>query len=214
MDRLGLPCLAIAGNHDVPLFDLWARLTRPYARYARAFGTVLEPEFERPDLLVMGVKTTRRWRHQHGEISPAQIERVADRLAQARPEQLRVVVVHQPMAVPDAAEGRHLLKRHEPALAAWAAAGADLVLGGHIHLPYTLQPPRLPRPLWVVQAGTAVSRRTRPGVPHSVNLVRWSPGPGAGGHIERWDYAVHLGQFQLAGQTGIQPHRAGVGASA
>lgn len=40
---------------------------------------------------------------------------------------------------------------------AWSAAGADLVMGGHIHLPYTVALPGVARPLWAVQAGTAVS---------------------------------------------------------
>mgnify|MGYP000060360230 CR=1 FL=1 len=29
-DRLGVPVLALPGNHDIALFDLRARLTRPY----------------------------------------------------------------------------------------------------------------------------------------------------------------------------------------
>jgi len=43
VDRLGVPVLAVAGNHDVPLFDLWTRLRRPYARHIAAFGSDLEP---------------------------------------------------------------------------------------------------------------------------------------------------------------------------
>ena len=38
MDRLGVPVLAVPGNHDIPLFDLWTRLRRPYARHVAAFG--------------------------------------------------------------------------------------------------------------------------------------------------------------------------------
>lgn len=41
VDRLGAPVLAIPGNHDIALFDLWARLTRPYACYAKVFGADL-----------------------------------------------------------------------------------------------------------------------------------------------------------------------------
>jgi hypothetical protein len=33
----------VPGNHDIALFDLWSRLTRPYARYTEAFGANLEP---------------------------------------------------------------------------------------------------------------------------------------------------------------------------
>jgi hypothetical protein len=85
VDRLGAPVLAIPGNHDIALFDLWARLTRPYARYAKVFGADLEPVHSSPDLLVVGVNTTRKWRHKNGEVSTAQIDRVAKLLDRGQP---------------------------------------------------------------------------------------------------------------------------------
>jgi 3',5'-cyclic AMP phosphodiesterase CpdA len=165
VQALGAPVLAVPGNHDIALFNLFARVFRPYAAYAKAFGTELEPVFESPQLLVQGVNTTRPWRHKHGEVSAQQIQRVAQRLRQATAQQLRVVVVHQPVAVPPEDGSRNLLRGHQAALKAWALAGADVVLGGHIHLPGVLRVPGLGRPLWVVQAGTAVSSRTRRGDP-------------------------------------------------
>jgi len=187
VDRLGAPVLAIPGNHDIALFDLWARLTRPYARYAKAFGPELDPLHSTHDLLVIGVNTTRAWRHKNGEVSTAQIDRVAKQLAAASPSQLRVVVVHQPVAVTDAQDQVNLLRGHSAATRDWSAAGADLVMGGHIHLPYTLALQGLARPLWVVQAGTAVSSRTRPGVPNSVNVLRWGEAAGCC-FIEQWEF--------------------------
>jgi 3',5'-cyclic AMP phosphodiesterase CpdA len=202
VDRLGAPVLAIPGNHDVALFDLWARLTRPYARYAAVFGAELEPVYASQDLLIVGVNTTRAWRHKHGQVSTAQMDAVAKRLRAASPQQLRVVVVHQPAAVTQACDEADLLRGHRSANRAWSAAGADLVMGGHIHLPYTLALHGLARRMWVVQAGTAVSSRTRVEAPNSVNLVRW--GQACGGSaaqaqngsdgeacclIERWDFA-------------------------
>ncbi|MDC6129448.1 metallophosphoesterase, partial [Burkholderia gladioli] len=62
--RLGAqPVLAIPGNHDLPLFDLIARWRQPYANYRRAFGEELEPVFDTPALLAIGVNTTRPARH-------------------------------------------------------------------------------------------------------------------------------------------------------
>ena len=63
VERLDVPVLAVPGNHDIALVDLWARAVRPYARYARAFGADLEPVHASEDLLVVGVNTTRAWRH-------------------------------------------------------------------------------------------------------------------------------------------------------
>jgi 3',5'-cyclic AMP phosphodiesterase CpdA len=194
VDRLRAPALVIPGNHDVPLFDLWARFTAPHARYRAGFGDAIEPRHEADDLLVLGVNTTRAWRHSKGEVSPAQVAQVAARLAQARPQQLRVVVVHQPIEVLHASDRAQQLRGHAPALARWAEAGADVVLGGHIHLPYVLPVPGLARPLAVVQAGTAVSHRVRPGVPNSVNLLRWQAAR-ARCVVEQWDFDAAAAGF-------------------
>jgi len=220
VDRLGAPVLAIPGNHDIALFDLWARLTRPYARYAEAFGAELEPVYSSHDLLIVCVNTTRAWRHKNGEVSAAQIDRVANLLTTASPRQLRVVVVHQPAAVTQARDRPDLLRGHAIAKRVWSAAGADLVMGGHIHLPYTLPMNGLARRLWVVQAGTAISSRTRQEAPNSVNLVRWgqvsdrSEAQAQNGSdtadcclIERWDFAGRDLGFVRVAVTPVQPQR-------
>lgn len=219
VDRLGAPVLAVPGNHDIALLDLWSRLTQPYARYAAVFGNELELVHETPDLLVMGVNTTRPWRHKHGEVSAEQIERVAQRLRAADRRQLRLVVVHQPLAVIRERDRTNLLRGHQAAARAWSAAGADVVMGGHIHLPYVHALTGLARRLWVVQAGTAVSSRTRSGVPNSVNVLRWGddhlPPPAGSGVaqeasqalIERWDWTDEESGFVRTASTRVQPER-------
>lgn len=207
-DRLGAPVLAVPGNHDIPLFDLWTRLRCPYARYSAAFGADLEPVYRSPDLLVVGVNTTRAWRHKNGQIAPPQIERVAGLLEGAATTQLRVVVVHQPIAVSRDDDLPHRLRGHHPALQRWAAAGADLVMGGHIHLPYVVALPALARPMWAVQAGTAVSTRVRSGVPNSVNLLRWDRASTPGTcQIEQWDFSSPTRAFVLARVKDVRPAR-------
>jgi 3',5'-cyclic AMP phosphodiesterase CpdA len=189
--------LVIPGNHDIPLFDPLARLFYPYANFARAFGPELEPSFESAELLVVTVNTTRPQRHKHGEVSEAQIERVEQRLRAATPKQLRIVVTHQPVEVIRPSDVNNLLRGSERAAPRWCEAGADLVLGGHIHLPY-VQPlsvrfPGLPRRTWAVQAGTAVSHRVRGDDPNSVNVVVY--GDLGACIVERWDYAAATQEF-------------------
>lgn len=213
VDRLKAPVVAIPGNHDIPLMDIAARLLRPYARYARAFGNDLEPVFSCSDMLVVCVNTTRAYRHQHGDVSRVQIDRVAQLLQTATKDQLRVVVVHQPIAVMHAQDAVDQLRNHAAAQRQWAAAGADLVMGGHIHLPYTLALSGLARPIWAVQAGTGVSTRVREGVPNSVNLVRWAGAQGAGlCYIEQWDFDATSDAFACVKETRVAPARAGYGA--
>ena len=214
VDALAVPvCVAIPGNHDIPLFDLARRLLRPYARFARAFGAQLEPQFENPDLLLLALNTTRRWRHVDGELSAAQIERVAQRFEAAPPGQWRLVVVHQPIAVPSAADAHNLLHGHLAARRRWAAAGADLVVGGHIHLPYVLALPEgsAARPLWAVQAGTALSHRVRAGAGNSVNLIHLQGAAAGGtrqGRVERWDHQPATQRFEC---VAVHPLEPGVG---
>ena len=194
VDRTGVCCvLAIPGNHDVPLHDFATRLVDPYRGWRRVFGDEPEPVRESERWLAIGVRTTRRWRHVDGEVSAAQVERVAARLAATRDARLRIVVTHQPALTLRPEDAADRLHGADDALRRWAAAGVDLVLGGHIHLPYVAAAHErvegLARKLWVVQAGTAVSHRVRHEAGNSVNLLR--PGRDAEGGrrcvVERWD---------------------------
>lgn len=202
-DRLAIPrMLALPGNHDIPLFNLYQRLFMPYARYLRTFGPEVETALQTPWLRVIGVKTTRRWRHKNGNVSGAQIERVVADLRHAEPGQLRVVVVHQPVYVPRAEDEHDRLRGWEPAVRAWAAAGADIVMGGHIHLPYVCelsgQIAGLGRRMWCVQAGTALSSRVRWEAPNSVNLLRYdATSQPLQCQLERWDYLASARRFEV-----------------
>lgn len=204
IERLSLPVLAVPGNHDIPLYNVFARALNPYGNYKRALGAVLEPVFENAGLLAIGVNTTRPRRHKDGEISDTQIARVAQRLRQARPGQLRVVVAHHPVRAKVESDRHNLLFGRERALAAWAQAGIDLILGGHIHLPYVLPASADPALAagWVVQAGTTCSRRVRGSIPNSVNLITREPsGDGQVCHVERWDYAAATHAFAPVDKT-------------
>jgi 3',5'-cyclic AMP phosphodiesterase CpdA len=168
--------LAIPGNHDVPLFNLAARVLTPYGHYIPSFGSNLEPEYEDKEVLILALNTTRWYRHKDGEISAEQIERVARRCESARSDKYRMVVVHHPMAVTTERDRENVIHGYEPAIRRWASAGVDVVMGGHIHLPFVLPMherwPELQKPLWVVQAGTAISYRVRPNTANSINVFR------------------------------------------
>jgi 3',5'-cyclic AMP phosphodiesterase CpdA len=216
-DSLAIPqWLVIPGNHDIPLLNLYQRFFTPYAHFRQAFGPVVEPVLSTPWLHVIGVKTTRRWRHKNGQVSGAQIERVVAELNRSVPGQLRIVVVHQPVHVMHVQDQHDRLRGWEPAVRAWSRAGADIVMGGHIHLPslcdLSARLDGLERRLWCVQAGTALSSRMRAGIPNSVNLLRChGPGEQPSCRVERWDFQIARGCFECVESSVLPFGRIGRG---
>ena len=150
------------------------------------------------------MNTTRPERHIDGEVSPQQIRRVVRLLQGISRDKLRIVVTHQPACVMRPEDEKDRLHGGDEAVRAWSEAGADLVLGGHIHLPYVTdvcaRVKGARRPMYCVQAGTAVSTRVRHNTPNSVNVIRWeAPAPDIPRvcKAERWDYDVADARFEL-----------------
>ena len=196
------PFVVVPGNHDIPLYNLFARVAHPYANFRRVFGHDLEPVFESAELLVIGVKTTRAHRHKDGEVSEQQVERVVRRLEHAAARQLRVVVTHQPLVAARANDIRNLLHGREHAVERWSQAGVDLILGGHIHLPYVtplhVAYKDLPLQMWAVQAGTSLSSRVRGNVPNSVNVIDYDASTMGARRavVARWDFNQASASFE------------------
>lgn len=214
VDRLAAPTLVLAGNHDIPLFNLVARALHPYANFARAFGAGREPLFESSGLLVIGVDSTTPWRHKDGVVGAEQIDRVSRQLRRADSDCLRVVCLHHPVHAITEADRVNLAHGHREAVTAWAESGADLILGGHIHLPY-VRPLRerfadLARDAWAVQAGTAVSRRIRGDTRNSVNVIRFDRGATRPTCVvEQWDCDASGAGFRRVLETSILLDRLG-----
>lgn len=199
---LPAPCLVVPGNHDIPLFDLVSRLTRPFSAYAASCGERLEPSYSLPDLFITGVNSVRPWRHKQGSLAAVQVEAVAQRLRRAGRSAMRVVVVHHPLDVGEGGSPGDIVLGAAEAVSAWAGAGADLVMSGHVHLPlcralavrYGSSAGRC----WVAVAGTAVSGRTRRGWPNSVNVLRIDRFQGAERRVlEQRDFDPTRGAFRL-----------------
>jgi 3',5'-cyclic AMP phosphodiesterase CpdA len=128
----GPPVLAVPGNHDMP-YTFPARFTRPWAVFEQSWTTT-EPTHSSSTLHVVGLNSARPYRHQSGGIRAAQLRAAAERLDQATPDAYRVVVLHHHMlGAPWRAARKRPVARRNSVLRALVAAGADLILAGHIH---------------------------------------------------------------------------------
>jgi 3',5'-cyclic AMP phosphodiesterase CpdA len=128
---LGVPVLAVPGNHDIPAAPP-ARFMRPWRGFEAEWETA-EPTHSAPGLLVVGINSVRPWRHQSGGVSDAQLERATARLRDAPPAALRIVVLHHQMIGAPWRSRKKPVARRNHVLAALVDSGAELILGGHIH---------------------------------------------------------------------------------
>ena len=128
---LGPPVLAVPGNHDMPYTA--ARLFRPWADFERVWETT-EPTVSVPGLHVVGLNSASPFRRQGGGLGGGRLERAVERLSVAAPDALRVAVLHHHLVgAPWRALNKRPVARRKHVLDALATAGADLILGGHIH---------------------------------------------------------------------------------
>lgn len=189
-----IPVLALPGNHDLPLFDLFTRFTAPYRRFMHHICPTLAPVWQGAEVAVVGVNSTRVLRHKNGVLSTDMVQEVARRLA-TLPQPFKVVALHHPLAVITPGDRSNRVRGADEALAAWTSAGADIFLGGHIHLPYCIPAGPASRQAVILQAGTAVSTRRRGGQPNSFNLVRFETSGNRHMVIEQRDYDASAGVF-------------------
>jgi 3',5'-cyclic AMP phosphodiesterase CpdA len=193
IDALPSPLLVVAGNHDVPLWNVAARFLTPLRRYKRHIATDLSPMSRDEDMIGVGVSTARSLTWGEGRIALSDVDEIVQRLAAAPRSAIRIVVTHHPFDLPPGVREQRLLGRAYPAMAKLAEAGADLFLAGHLHLSHIGHSAERYRiaghSALIVQAGT-VSTRSR-GEQPSFNVIRverprisvgrfvWDPAGGA-----------------------------------
>ena len=186
--------IVIPGNHDLPLFNLVARVLRPYAGYERVFGP-RQTLWSGQGATLLTVDATGPLRHKNGRLPP---QLLRSRLEEARraagPTGLLVLIAHQPLWTSWTEDGPQTLIGRDESAALIAQARVDVVLSGHVHVPLldlsTVGFTDLPWTFVLSGAGTAVSHRTRAGAPNSFNTIRLEPGAVPSVSLARHDFAA------------------------
>ncbi|KQS57401.1 serine/threonine protein phosphatase [Brevundimonas sp. Leaf363] len=170
------PRFVNVGNHDVPYWDVAARLFYPWKAFERATGhPAHDHQFLAPDLMVRGVTTARGWQARanwsKGVIDLAQTKKAANALRQAPPGALRILACHHPLIEMIGTPMTGDVKRGDAAALIFAEAGVDLIMTGHVHIPFALPIDLADRCSYAIGCGT-LSHRER-GTPPSFNQVDW-----------------------------------------
>jgi 3',5'-cyclic AMP phosphodiesterase CpdA len=171
LDRLPCPFLIVPGNHDLPLYNLFKRFSRPWGNWTRFVSPNLAPVVRGDDFIVAGVNTARRWAtlfdQTRGRISASQTVSAITHLQAAPNHHLRILVAHHPFWLPLELAHRHLIGGRDKALITLGQAGVDMILSGHVHVAFS----QLVEGIIAVHSGTSTSNRYH-GQANSFNLIR------------------------------------------
>ena len=175
LDSLPGRVLAVPGNHDVPLYNVFQRFFRPLDKYRRFISGDLEPAYVDDEIAVAGVNTARSAVFKGGRINRAQMARTRRLLCPLPEAVTKIVVTHHPFDLPPGHGERQLVGRAAQAMRLFAECGADILLSGHLHASHASDTRMRYRidgfVALVVQAGTATSTRGR-GEANSFNVLR------------------------------------------
>jgi 3',5'-cyclic AMP phosphodiesterase CpdA len=175
LDALPRPQIVVPGNHDVPLYNIFARFARPLDKYRRYITEDMQPFFADEEVAVLGINTARSLTTKYGRINETQIAGARAKLCAIGNDVTKIVVTHHPFDLPENHDENDLLGRAKLAMAALAECGADILLAGHLHVGHTghtaMRYKISGHSALVVSAGTATSTRHR-GEVNSFNVIR------------------------------------------
>lgn len=162
LQQLPQPQLIVPGNHDVPLFHVVERLTRPLDRYRRYISTNLNPVFERPGLVVVGGSSAHGLTIDSGYVSREQ-QRVMVQLFARYPEDVcKIAVLHHGVVRPPGQGKRTIVRNVTEVTRMLEQSGVDVLLCGHHHVSYVGVAGNAKRFI-ICQSGTSTSWRIREG---------------------------------------------------
>jgi len=173
LDRLPHPIVVTPGNHDTPYWNLPLRSLAPFNRYRRYVGEPGAASFNAPGLAVRAVNSARgaqpRLNWAKGALTISHLQQI-DWGADA--ETTKVFACHHPLIDLQGAPVTGGVHRGDRAARVLADAGVNLILTGHVHVPFAIAlPGRGRQTCYAIGAGT-LSVRTRGAPPSFSAIVR------------------------------------------
>ena len=82
LNTLPAPYLTVPGNHDIPLYNVYNRLSQPFAKYQKYVSPSLEAHFINNEVKILGVNSATPYKIKDGKLSKKTIKQIRDSFAQ------------------------------------------------------------------------------------------------------------------------------------
>lgn len=181
LDRLPqVPLVVCPGNHDVPLYRVWERLTRPHDNYRKHIADELNSVLRIDGAVIVSLDSTAPYTAiTNGRIRREQLLFCREAFRDVPDGTLKMVVAHHHFAPAPDYERGSTMPGARRALDILEQLKVDMILGGHLHRAYIgnsldVYPGKdRQHGIVIVQSGTSTSRRgrAREAEKNSFNLI-------------------------------------------
>ena len=162
------PRVIIPGNHDVPLYRVGKRMTRPHECYQAHIQEELNHVVKVDGAVFVALDSTSPRRAiSNGRVHVEQLDFCTESLRDAHPDDAKIIVAHHHFAPAPDYERDQTMPKARRAMNRFTELGVDMILGGHLHRAYIgnsldFYPGNVrDRGIIIVQSGTTTSRRGR-----------------------------------------------------
>jgi 3',5'-cyclic AMP phosphodiesterase CpdA len=134
LQEVGMQVFAVPGNHDIPpVYTPLPRVIKPFERYNTFIAPLVCNEYMDEKIALFGITTVRPSRFKGGRMSSKNILDAKRWFADAHGGQVRFVITHHPLDLPQKHPDHKLIQKAKIAVSALSELKIDVYLSGHYH---------------------------------------------------------------------------------
>jgi len=174
IQTLNGPKLITPGNHDTPMYGLIERFTRPFAKYKKWIEPLSVPHFTNEDVTILTYNSARGWQFGFdwslGAVNLSDLTELTDKMKKLSQGGVEMIMAHHPMIYPELSPLQKLTKNGSETLKYLSQRNVDVVLTGHVHVPFAIE--RQPNETEIMSIGAGTLSRRRRNKPASFNHIK------------------------------------------
>lgn len=161
INQLPVPFLAVPGNHDIPLYNLWARLNYPFKNFKNYVSKTLTTCFENNEVKILGVNSVTPYKIKDGTLNKKTINLIQNFFNEDS-GQLNILFFHHNLNYFSGMH--HPLNNAEELINYLKISPVDIVCTGHLHYSNLKLIPKDQSNLYaILHAGSLSCQRTKDG---------------------------------------------------